>query len=106
MLRERSNTLYAVHFMVQIVVSNIIQVEVPGYESVLSVKARERRYMIKGVTHYQLGRAKMGIRAKRSGPNPTQDCTRLLTRSVSCWTGKDLGYVYQQKQKHDKSNPD
>ena len=49
-------------FMVQVVVSNIIQVQVQGYHRIISVKAKEGMYMMTGVTRcYQLERAKVGL---------------------------------------------
>ena len=57
MLRKRSiNIINAMQFMVQIVASKY------RYKySIISVKAKERRYMMTGVTRYQLEMAKVGL---------------------------------------------
>ena len=53
----RSNIIYAVQLMMQVVVRNKIKVQVQGYHKTISVKAGKIRCMITGVTRYQLERA-------------------------------------------------
>ena len=64
MLRNKKSIIYATYFRVQIVVGNIIYrcKYKTTTESVLSVKAKERRrYTVIGVTRFQLERVKVGL---------------------------------------------
>ena len=47
--------------MAQIGVSNIIKAYVHGNHSIFSMQAEDRRFMMTGVTNYQLERATVGL---------------------------------------------
>ena len=57
--------MYAVYCFVQTVVisSDIVQIKIHdwSYHNILVVKAKKRRYVITGVTNYQLEAAEMGL---------------------------------------------